>query len=164
MKRKTLLRSGRGGLSAYLVMKPAQQIIKDKGLDVGGDVQRFHTANVLRRIKRYMPFRSGFHYKLTVAQTNIARPVIVTRSPAAEYLFEGKKMVNVKTGKGPGVIPGVGPRYRKGTVLKRTETPLKYFRGKNPAAGPRWDKALSVAEGKAMAEDVRRYMARRKRQ
>lgn len=34
---------------------PVAEILRRKGLDMNGDVQRFHTANVLRRIVRYMP-------------------------------------------------------------------------------------------------------------
>ena len=142
---------------AYLELNPVEQILKDKGLDPGGDAQKFHTVNVLRRIKRYMPFLSGMTYKVTVAQTDINRPYIITNTPYAKYLFYGKKMVNAKTGKGPRMIPGVGPRYKKGTVLKATAENLEYTK-KNPNAGPRWDKALSAAEGKAMAADLQRYI------
>ncbi len=58
------------GTVAYLELNPIGKIIKDKGLDPGGDAQKFHTANVLKRIKRYMPFNSGMTYKVTVAQTD----------------------------------------------------------------------------------------------
>lgn len=163
MSKGKIIHRGPSATAVYLQMKRPSSIIRGKGLGVDGDVQTFHTANVLKRIKRYMPFQSGYLYKLTVAQTIVSRPVIITQAPQAEYLFVGKKMVNAKTGKGPGMIPGIGPRYRKGTVLKRTEEPLKYFKGKNPAAGPRYDRALAAAEGKAMAEDIQRYLARRKR-
>lgn len=150
-----------GGTIVYLEMNSVQQILKDKGLDPGGDAQRFHTANVLRRIKRYMPFDLGMTYKVTVAQTDISKPYIVTNTPYAKYLFYGKKMVNAKTGKGPRMIPGVGLRYKKGTVLKATSADLKYNRTKNPNAGPRWDRALAAAEGKAMVADLQRYLRRR---
>lgn len=160
-KGKVILRDPRA-TTVYLQMKRPKSIIKGLGLGVDGDVQRFHTENVLKRIKRYMPFQSGYLYKLTEIQTDLNRPVIITKAPQAEYLFVGEKLVNAKTGKGPGVIPGIGPRWRFGTVLKRSGTPLKYFKGKNPNAGPRWDRALSAAEGKAMAADIQRYLARRK--
>jgi hypothetical protein len=54
---------------------------KEKGLTAGGDVQRFHTNNVLRRIVKYMPYRSGATIKLTQAQTDINKPEIVTDTP-----------------------------------------------------------------------------------
>ena len=157
MNKKQLFRLPSGTI-AYLELNPVDQILKNKGLDPGGDAQKFHTANVLKRIKRYMPFLSGMTYKVTVAQTDIARPYIITNTPYAKYLFYGKKMVNAKTGKGPRMIPGIGFRYKKGTVLKVTSEDLEYNRTKNPKAGPRWDRALSSAEGKAMAADLQRYL------
>lgn len=156
--RKTQLFRLPNGTIAYLEMNSVEQVLKDKGLDANGDAQRFHTANVLRRLKRYMPFLSGMTYKVTVAQTDISKPYIVTNVPYAKYLFYGKKMVNAKTGKGPRMIPGVGPRYKKGTVLKTTSENLKYTKTNNSAAGPRWDKTLSAAERKAMAQDLQRYI------
>ena len=62
-------------------MKPVNQILKEKGLTAGGDVQRFHTNNVLHRIVKYMPYRSGATIKLTQAQTDINKPEIVTDTP-----------------------------------------------------------------------------------
>lgn len=163
MKKKIQLFRLPNGTVAYLEMNSVDQILRDKGLDANGDAQRFHTANVLKRIKRYMPFVSGMTYKVTVAQTDISKPYIVTDTPYAKYLFRGKKMVNAKTGKGPRMIPGVGPRYKKGTVLKATAEDLNYTKTKNPAAGPRWDRALSAAEGKAMTKDLQRYILFRRR-
>ena len=156
MNKKQLFRLPSGTI-AYLELNSVDQILKNKGLDPGGDAQKFHTANALKRIKRYMPFLSGMTYKVTVAQTDIARPYIITNTPYAKYLFYGKKMVNAKTGKGPRMIPGIGLRYKKGTVLKVTAKDLEY-NPKNPNAGPRWDRALSSAEGKAMAADLQRYL------
>lgn len=150
-----------GGTIAYLEMNTPGQIIKDKGLHKTGDAQQFHTANVLRRIKRYMPHQTGMTYKVTLVQTNVRYPRIITDVPYGQYLYRGKVMVNAKTGKGPAVIPGVGPRYKKGTILKATERDLEYTEGKNPQAGPYWDRALVANEGKVMAEELQRYMNRR---
>lgn len=49
-KRKLYRLSGR--TIAYLEMHSIEQIKKDKGLNPGGDVQIFHTQNVLHRILR----------------------------------------------------------------------------------------------------------------
>ena len=46
------------------------KLIQSKGLAADGDVQMFHTQNVLKRIKKYMPHRTGGTYKITVAQTD----------------------------------------------------------------------------------------------
>lgn len=123
-------------------MKPVRRILRAKGLSVGGDVQQFHTANVLRRIVKYMPYRTGATIKLTQAQSPVSKPEIVTDAPYAKYLYYGKVMV----GKPP-----------KRPIDKN----LKYTRTKNPQAGPFWDRALVAAEGKAMQADLQRYVNRK---
>lgn len=160
MRTKTELFRLPEGTIAYLEMNPVGQILKDKGLDAGGDVQKFHTANVLKRKKRYMPFVSGMTYKVTVAQTDINRPYIVTDTPYANYLFRGFVMIDPKTGVA-GFMTPEGWRSRKGCVKVKTTRNLVYNKSKNHRAGPRWDKALSAAEGKAMAADVQRYINRK---
>ncbi len=161
MRSKTELYRLPDGTIAYLEMNSVVQILKDKGLDPAGDVQRFHTANVLRRIKRYMPFVSGMTYKVTVAQTDISRPEIVTDTPYGKYLFHGKVMIDPKIN-AAGFMTPEGWRSRKNSVKVRTSRDLVYNRKKNPQAGPRWDKALSAAEGAAMAADLQRYIDRKR--
>ena len=160
MARKKFLCRLPDGTTATLTMKEANQIIKDKGMDPAGDVQAFHTQNVLRRIKKYMPFVSGRLYKITVIQTNIRKPEIVTDSPDAQYLFRGKVMVDPKTN-AAGFMTPKGWRSRKGCVKVRTGRNLQYNKTKNPRAGARWDVAVSVNEGKVMAEEATRYAKRR---
>ena len=122
-------------------MNPLSRVIRDHGLDRSGNVQRFWTANVLRRIQRYMPYRTGETIKLTIAQTNINVPEIVTDTPYARYLFYGYAM------------EGRAPK-------KVTARPLKYTKTKNPNAGPRWDKAVVAAEGSVMRRELQDYIDR----
>lgn len=160
MKRTILCRMP-DGTKVTLTMKEANQIIRDKGFAPDGDVQAFHTQNVLRRIKKYMPFVSGVLYKLTQIQTDIRRPEIVTDAPQAMYLFRGKVMIDPKIN-AAGFLTSEGWRSRKGSVKVRTSRNLVYNKTKNPKAGPRWDKALSAAEGKAMAADLQRFINRKR--
>ena len=127
-------------------LRPVREIIRKKGLMPGGAVQRQHTANVLRRIVRYLPYRSGETIKQTIIQTDISRPEIVTRSPYAKYIYYGKVMV------------GEAPK-------QLTDRPLRYTTGanKNPLAGPRWDRRLVSAEGKLLARELQSYLDRRRR-
>lgn len=141
MMKKILYRAP-GGVEMMLTMKDLNQLVKDKGLDEAGSAQQFHTQNVLRRIKKYMPHLTGATYKITILQTAIRKPEIVTNVPHGKYLFYGKVMV----GKAPKTA---------------TDKALTYTKTKNPLAGPRWDRALSAAEGKAMAADLQRYINRR---
>lgn len=161
MSRKKLLFRLPDGTTATLYMKTANKIIRSKGLAAAGDVQQFHTANVLRRIKRYMPFVTGATYKITAIQTNIRKPEIVTDVPYGKYLFHGKVMIDPVIN-AAGFMTPEGWRSRKGSVKVLTSRDLKYNRTKNPQAGPRWDRTLSAAEGEAMAADLQRYINRRK--
>lgn len=160
MRYRTRLFRLSDGTVAYLERNSINQIIRDKGLDKAGDVQQFHTANVLRRIKRYMPFLTGMTYKVTVAQTDISRPEIVTDTPYAQYQFLGKVMIDPKIN-AAGFMTPEGWRSRKYSVKILTDRDLQYTKTKNPAAGPRWDRALSAAEGRLMAADLQRYINRR---
>lgn len=129
--------------NVQLKMKPTSQIEKRLGLDPGGDVQRFHTQNVLRRITKYMPYRTGATIKLTVAQTDINKPYIVTDAPYAKYLYYGKAM------------EGSPPK----TVTNRD---LVYTKTKNPQAGPFWDRALVAAEKSVLQRELQAYIRKRK--
>lgn len=147
-------------MKVKLHLPSAAQIIRSKGLAADGAVQMFHTQNVLRRIKKFMPYRSGAMYKVTVTQTDIRKPEIVTETPGARYLFRGKVMIDPKLGVA-GFMTPEGWRSRKNCVKVLTNRDLQFFKGKNPQAGPRWDKALSANEGKAMAADLQRFIDRR---
>lgn len=142
----------KNGTVAYLGMNSIPRILKDKGFADDGDVQVFHTQNVLRRIIKYMPYKSGMTIKVTVAQTDVRKPRIVTNTPYAKFLFHGKLMLGDETN---------SPWARKGETKHVVNTPLQYNRTKNPLAGPRWDRALSAAEGKALAADLQRYIDRK---
>lgn len=110
------------------------KLTRQLGLDPAGKVQMFHTQNVLRRIQRYMPYRSGGFIKLTVAQTDTRYPEIVTQAPQAATLFCG---------------------------ISKNGHPLNYTKTKNPLAGAHWDAALCAAEMPAMQADLKRYLQRR---
>ena len=123
-------------------MRPVRAILKAKGLTVDGDVQRFHTSNVLRRIVKYMPYRTGATIKLTQTQTVVNEPRIITAAPHAKYISFGKVMV-------------------ASPPKQVTDRGLKYPKTKNPQAGPFWDRALVAAEGTAMRNDLQRYVNRK---
>ena len=125
-----------------LKLNPASQIEKRLGLDEGGAVQKFHTQNVLRRIQKFMPYRTGATIKLTIAQTDINKPYIVTDTPYAKYLYYGKAMA------------GRAPR----SVTNRD---LVYTKTKNPQAGPFWDRALVASEGAVIQRELQAYIDKR---
>lgn len=147
-------------MKVKMYLPSAAKLIRSKGLARDGRVQMFHTQNVLRRMKRYMPFRTGQTYKITVAQTDISKPEIVTDVPYGQFLFRGKVMIDPKTG-AAGFLTSEGWRSRKHCVKVPTERDLNYTRTKNPLAGPYWDRTLVANEGKAITADLQRFVNRR---
>ena len=140
-------------------MKPVNTVLAQLGVKPGGDVQAFLTNTINKRMTAYMPFRSG--YLATKAKFVKSTTEIEVLAPYARVMYYGKKMVNAATGKGPALIPGVGYRYRKGTVLKVTDQPMDIDTTKNPKAGPLWDRRMMAAEGKEIAQEVEEYARRR---
>lgn len=123
-------------------MYPVSKILKAKGLTSDGSVQAFHTQNVLRRIVKYMPYRTGSTIKLTIAQTDINKPYILTDVPYGKYLYYGKAM------------EGSPPK----TV---TDRDLVYTKTKHPLVGPFWDRALVAAEMPVMQRELQAYINRK---
>lgn len=140
-------------------MKPVDTILTRLGVDKNGDVQMQVTRIINNRITKYMPFRTGV---LSTKSKRIKSPTeIEVAAPYALYMYYGKAMVNSETGKGPAFIPGVGYRYRKGTVLKATERDLNYDLTKHPKAGPFWDRRMMASEAAQIAHDIQVYVNRR---
>lgn len=140
-------------------MKPVDTILTRLGVDKNGNVQMQVTRIINNRITKYMPFRTGV---LSTKSKRIKSPTeIEVAAPYALYMYYGKVMVNSKTGKGPAFIPGVGYRYRKGTVLKATERDLNYDLTKHPKAGPFWDRRMMASEAAQIAHDIQVYVNRR---
>ena len=126
-------------MKVKLDMPSAAELVKRKGFDRDGHVQKFHTANVNRRIGKYMPHLTGtLETKLKIVRGT----QIVVLGPYAKYQYYGKVMV----GSAPKVL---------------TDRDLEYTKTFNPQAGPYWDRALVAAEGKTMTADLQRYIGRR---
>lgn len=141
-------------------MKPVKQIMKRLGIDARGDVQRFHTANVKRRIQKYMPYRTGATIKLMIAQSPVNEPFLHVNVPYARMLYCGKVMVDPETGMAGFLTPN-GWRSRRGVAKVASSRDLQYDKTKNPRAGPFWDRRLTAAEGRQMAAELQDYVRRR---
>ena len=161
MAKKKILYRIPGGGEIYLTMKELNQLVKDKGLDEAGDVQSFHTQNVLRRIIKYMPYRTGATIKITRAQTDIHRPRIITDVPYGKFLYYGKLMVDPVTGAAGFQDKDGQWKSRKGVPKVKSDRPIDYTDTKHPQAGPYWDRALVAAELPAMRADLQRYINRK---
>lgn len=128
------------GSYVKLKLPSADKLIRSRGLDPNGRAQMFHTMNVNQRIGKYMPKLSGtLETKLKHIKSGTEIEIL---GPYAKYQYYGKVM--------------------KGKVPKEvTDKPLDQSKGKNPLAGPFWDRALVAAEGQALTADLQRFIDRR---
>lgn len=141
-------------------MASAKSVMNGLGVTARGDVQKFHTANVRRRIQKYMPYRSGATIKLMIVQSPADDPFIHVDVPFARMLYYGKVMEDPKT-KAAGFLTENGWRSRKGVKKVVSNRDIEYDKTKNPNAGPLWDRRLVAAEGAAMQADLQEYVNRR---
>lgn len=121
-------------MTVTVKMKEINQLLREKGLTPDGSVQSFHTSNVLRRIIKYMPFRTGATIKATIAQTDVNTPLIITDVPYGQYVYRG---------------------------VSRSGGALRYTKTQNPLAGPFWDRAIVAAEMGVMTEELQAYIDQR---
>lgn len=113
----------------------ADEIIRSVGLDVRGELQMFHTSNVLNRIRRFMPHLTGLmEGAQTTISTDISTPGIETVAPQVNWLFRG---------------------------ITEAGNPINYTTQYNPLAGPRWDLAVVAHDGDAMVSDLQDEVDRR---
>ena len=156
-------------------MTPFNTIIARLGVDAHGDVQAFVTADINKRITRYMPYRSsalatktkffvdkrGGTGHLSEDGKRIKSPTeIEVVAPYAHAMYVGKVWVDPKTGKA-GFLTANGWMSRPGVKKVMSNRDYNYDKTKNPQAGPYWDRRLIAAEGAAMQQDLQNYVNRR---
>ena len=106
-----------------------QALRKKKGLDSNGEVQRFHTNNVNRRIGKYMQHLTGMmETKLKIVSSPTE---IVVLGPYAKMQYYGKVMIDPKIN-AAGFMTPEGWRSRKGSVKVRTDRDMKTTKTFNP--------------------------------
>lgn len=105
--------------------KSLNQILKKRGLEDGGKVQKFFTNTVYKYSDPYTPFQNGI-FKENV---EIKADSIKYRSPQASFLWNGLLMVDPETG---------SAYARKGVskVLAQPQIALNYNQA--PMRGKKW--------------------------
>lgn len=102
-------------------------------------------GQVMSSMVPFMPMITGQFIDVTRAASAAIQGsggVYAGVGPQARYLYEGKVMVDEKTGKGPRkIFTGPGEyvlRFRKGAKLVPTTRPLTYTRTAHPQATDHW--------------------------
>lgn len=126
----------------YRFAPPAQQE-QQLGLGPEGDARKFHTANVARRIKKYLPYRTYGNVPKAVTQgVDLKNQRIVIRGDQMRYLDGGK------------VMAGKKPK-------RKTNRDLVYTTTTNRLAGPHWARRLNELEGSVMKKELAEHIRRR---
>ncbi len=112
-----------------LEIKPTDLLLKKRGLQDMGPVQKFIDNECIRLMKPYTPFKSGVLEKSATIGTKIGSGEIHQIAPYARYLYYGKLMVSAITGSS-------WARHGEKKVL--TGTDLKYDDTAHSQAGKMW--------------------------
>lgn len=102
--------------------------------DAATRTEKILAAQVLKDTNPYVP-------ALTTKFASLARVEgneIIYVGKQARYLWNGKKMVDAETGKGPAYIPDVGYRFRKFSHLTPTAQDLVFNKSVHPKAQAKW--------------------------
>lgn len=134
-------------IKAHLIMPPTKDLMKEIGLNEGGKVQQFIDNFVLYESEPYVP---GRHiHEQGVIGTKIGSGQVVWDTPDANYLYEGKLMVDPITLKGAFFSPDYGFWSRPGVekIMDPSERNLEYHGG--GLRGSKWfDRMIEDKEDK----------------
>lgn len=133
----------------------ADAILKGKGLDEGGKVQRYFSSEVVRVSNPYLPFRNaGLQSSMRLTDKGDG---IIYDTPYARYHWYGKLMVDPITKKGAFYNPTTGRFWsRPNTQKVLTNRDLRY-RGA-PMRGPRWVERAWIDHGNEIIKATQAYM------
>lgn len=140
-----------------IIMPKITKLLKDKGLDKDGDVQRMLTHIICSRMTRYMPASSGTRV-LAAKKKMVRSPTeIYVAGPYAHYQHEGVVWGPNFPRKEGGIIIG----WWSPPVKYPTDRKLQHSTAINPDAGPLWGERLMAAEEDEIKADIAVYIARR---
>ncbi|HHV09975.1 MAG TPA: hypothetical protein GXX75_06835 [Clostridiales bacterium] len=127
-----------------LEMKDINQLLKDRGLQDTGPVQKFIDSEVIRLMSPYIPMRDGMLDKSAAISTVIGSGLVRQEAPHVRFQYYGKVMVDPETG---------SPFAGKGVKKVLTDKDLMHDKSRHPQAGPFWfermkaDKQEDILEG-----------------
>ncbi len=110
-------------------MKPISQLIRERGVQVGGRTQVYVDQEVIRLMAPYTPMITGTTEKSATLGTKIGSGHIQQNAPNARYDYYGKLMVSSITG-------SAWARHGESKVL--TNKDLVFNKSQHLKAGPFW--------------------------
>ena len=130
-----------------LEMKATDILMKDRGLEPMGKVQKFIDQECIRLMAPYTPARDGFLERSATLGTKIGSGEINQVSPYARFQYYGKVMVSSITG---------SPWARKGEKKILTDRDLVHDKSKHPMAGPFWFERMKADKKEEILQGARK--------
>jgi hypothetical protein len=127
-----------------LDMNSLSQLMKERGFQDKGSVQKFIDSEVIRLMSPYVPMRGGELDKSATISTVIGSGLVQQNTPYARFQYYGKVMVDPETN---------SPWARPGVKKVVTDRDLVHDASRHPQAGPFWfermkaDKKEDILEG-----------------
>lgn len=112
------------------------EIMKNKGLNENGYIQKFVDSEILRYSSKYIPFQTGMLMNLGIIGTVIGSGRLVWLGPYARYLYYGKLAVDPKYRIGAFYSALYGFWSRPNVSKEITDIDLNYNGA--PVRGPFW--------------------------
>lgn len=110
-------------------LKTTDELLRERGLEEMGKVQKFVDSEVIKKMAPYTPMLSGVLEKSPTLSTVIGSGLIQQNTPYARFQYYGKLMVSSVTG---------SAWARSGESKVLTDTDLVYNTSRHPLAGKMW--------------------------
>lgn len=132
-----------------IYMDQVSMILSKRGLEPGGRVQKKFTIDVRKYCEPYVPMDKKVLINNVTYDKNYES--FTYQSPYAHFLYEGRLMVDPKTG---------SSYARKGTqkIYKTPTQELEYKGG--PMRGKHWDKRMWADNGEKIINSIQKYVDR----
>lgn len=135
--------------NGHLEMKATDIMMKDRGLEPMGRVQKFIDQECIRLMAPYTPRKSGLLEKAATLGTKIGSGEINQISPYARFQYYGKVMVSSITG---------SPWASKGEKKILTDRDLQYDTSIHPLAGKMWFERMKADKKDQILEGARKVV------
>ena len=133
--------------NGHLEIKATDILLKERGLQDMGPVQKYIDSECIRLMAPYTPMRNGFLMRSATLGTKIGSGEINQIAPYARYQYYGKLMVSSITG-------SAWARYGEKKVL--TDKELVHDKSRHPQAGPFWFERMKAEHKEEILNGARK--------
>jgi hypothetical protein len=148
----------------HLDIQDTDIILSKKGLNDGGEVQKYIDNQCIELMKPYTPFDTGMLEKSLRNHTVIGSGELIQSTPYARYLYYGKLYVDPITLKGAFHDEKTGRFWSRPGVSKIPDPlgrSLEYNTSKHAMAGPYWFHRMKEDHKKDILQGCKEIVRRR---